>query len=1063
VAAGIDPNDPDNQHVFQFTVNLSSGTTFSGYGATGGFPLCPTVDGVKATCDSSGASFVTDSYTISVRISWAHGQPQLVWLVIPGKASWLKEFFSVQMMVTNLADDSFVLDHGSATLPLPPGLSLAPTAVPQRATVTMPNIPGGQSATATWIVRGDAEGYYDLTSSYAGSLEPFGDTIAIGAASQKPLHVWGGSAVEMTVDADSDVYDRYPYHVRIGLTNKADVPIYNASVELLKPGKANYIYQPREALQQGTAAIAPGDTFWTDDYILAPDITGQLDLAQSFVEKTAGDVSPPSKIVQHPPLQTPESAPMLRVFWLHDAAGLLWDPVAGATSYEIYRTPNREMDFPNTPVAVLPHDATQAVFPTTDTSAWYAVSAIVNGRNTMVHPIARATGTASPQPTTSVALSTRASCGADVSATARFSDLFYNLRGYTATLDDVLLAEGTLSGRTATVPLKIAASKIRDGGSKLVVKATDSSGATGPDWREENLTKDCNPIRMLVVGDSIAWGQGLEGKNKYAQLVADEIESKTKRTVEYVPETSNLAHSGAVVNPDEGTDCRPDFRSEIPIFPGGEVPEGTPNIGRCQVAAAKTEPADLILVDGCINDVGIWTIFIKQWIDLGTEVDKWCRDNVVNMLQQLHTDHPSAVIVLTGYYPVFTAGSPDLRFVLASAWGVSAGQTGLLSPGLLELRAKQFYEKSTAALEADVKKLGGGSTAPEWLKFVNPGITGDDDGVGALQSKLWTFPGVPFIGDDVSLDRAGACSAAILIDPKLDRVFCESAPFGHPNRLGAAQYKTKIMEQLADQVAGWTGPPTVTRLTVNPSSLTLAKGDSATLQAEATFSDRTTGDAGGLVTWSSSSPAIVSVDRVSGVVTGLDVSNADVTVTADAGNGVTATAKVKVTPAVLRKVAVTPTNPVLALHKSLQFTATGTMSDGTTRQLSSQVQWSSSNPMISTISSTGSAKALGVGTTTISATTNSLTGSTVLTVLSGSPSISGFSPSSGPVGTTVVIKGANLLGTTSVTFGGVPATTFHVDADTQITVVVPARAKSGRIGVVTPLGKASSKDTFRVT
>src|SRR5439155_26161825 len=140
-----------------------------------------------------------------------------------------------------------------ATLPPPAGLSLAPTPTPQRETVGVPDIPGGASGTATWLVRGDTEGFYNLTSSYAGSLQPFGDTIAVHAATAKPLHVWGGSALKLTVDADDAATARYPYHVIVGLKNVADVPIYNASLELLTTAKKNYIYQPTNQLPVSTA------------------------------------------------------------------------------------------------------------------------------------------------------------------------------------------------------------------------------------------------------------------------------------------------------------------------------------------------------------------------------------------------------------------------------------------------------------------------------------------------------------------------------------------------------------------------------------------------------------------------------------------------------------------------------------------------------------------------------------------------------------------------------------------------------------------------------------------
>ena len=59
--------------------------------------------------------------------------------------------------------------------------------------------------------------------------------MALRGETATPLHVWAGSALEMIVDADDAAYDGYPYRVRIGLHNVADVPVYNPSVELL-PG-----------------------------------------------------------------------------------------------------------------------------------------------------------------------------------------------------------------------------------------------------------------------------------------------------------------------------------------------------------------------------------------------------------------------------------------------------------------------------------------------------------------------------------------------------------------------------------------------------------------------------------------------------------------------------------------------------------------------------------------------------------------------------------------------------------------------------------------------------------
>jgi len=79
------------------------------------------------------------------------------------------------------------------------------------------------------------------------------------------------------------------------------------------------------------------------------------------------------------------------------------------------------------------------------------------------------------------------------------------------------------------------------------------------------------------------------------------------------------------------------------------------------------------------------------------------------------------------------------------------------------------------------------------------------------------------------------------------------------------------------------------------------------------------------------------------------------------------------------------------------------------------------------------------------------------------PSITGFSPTSGPVGTAVTITGNSFTGTTKVTFGGVAATSFQVIKDTQVDALVPTGAVTGPIAVTTPGGTGTSATNFTVT
>jgi hypothetical protein len=79
------------------------------------------------------------------------------------------------------------------------------------------------------------------------------------------------------------------------------------------------------------------------------------------------------------------------------------------------------------------------------------------------------------------------------------------------------------------------------------------------------------------------------------------------------------------------------------------------------------------------------------------------------------------------------------------------------------------------------------------------------------------------------------------------------------------------------------------------------------------------------------------------------------------------------------------------------------------------------------------------------------------------PQITGIAPTSGPPGTSVTITGVSLSQTTTVTFGGVPATSFVVVSDTEVTANVPVGAKTGKIAITTPGGTAMSTGTFTVT
>jgi hypothetical protein len=78
------------------------------------------------------------------------------------------------------------------------------------------------------------------------------------------------------------------------------------------------------------------------------------------------------------------------------------------------------------------------------------------------------------------------------------------------------------------------------------------------------------------------------------------------------------------------------------------------------------------------------------------------------------------------------------------------------------------------------------------------------------------------------------------------------------------------------------------------------------------------------------------------------------------------------------------------------------------------------------------------------------------------PTVSGFSPASGAVGSSVTVTGTGFTGATSVKFNGTSAS-FTVNGDTQVTATVPTGAKTGPISVTNAGGTGTSTASFTVS
>jgi uncharacterized protein YjdB len=166
-------------------------------------------------------------------------------------------------------------------------------------------------------------------------------------------------------------------------------------------------------------------------------------------------------------------------------------------------------------------------------------------------------------------------------------------------------------------------------------------------------------------------------------------------------------------------------------------------------------------------------------------------------------------------------------------------------------------------------------------------------------------------------------------------------------------------------------------LVLTPATASIAAGTTQLYSVSAIYSDGSIQPVTAGLSWASSSPSVAGINATTGVATGLAQGQSTITVTYDS---MTATATLTVTAATLANIVVTPATPTVGINGNVQFTATGVFTDNSTQDLTSLVTWSSSAANVALISNSGVATGLSVGTTTISANYQGMSGSATLTV-----------------------------------------------------------------------------------
>jgi hypothetical protein len=172
---------------------------------------------------------------------------------------------------------------------------------------------------------------------------------------------------------------------------------------------------------------------------------------------------------------------------------------------------------------------------------------------------------------------------------------------------------------------------------------------------------------------------------------------------------------------------------------------------------------------------------------------------------------------------------------------------------------------------------------------------------------------------------------------------------------------------------------TLVSIAVTPANSSMAVGTTKQFTATGTFSDSSTQDITTTVTWTSLSAAAATINA-QGLAS--SVAAGSTTIKATFGS-VSASSGLTVSTAHLVSITINPANPRISKGTSIKFTASGTFSDASVATNLSGISWKSNHPNIASVRGSGVAHGKKGGSVTISATASGITGTTSLTVGTG--------------------------------------------------------------------------------
>lgn len=327
--------------------------------------------------------------------------------------------------------------------------------------------------------------------------------------------------------------------------------------------------------------------------------------------------------------------------------------------------------------------------------------------------------------------------------------------------------------------------------------------------------RQARSFEMLVLGDSIMWGQGLKDEQKFSSQVERWIRARLPGIEVH---RHVLAHSGAQIKANAAEDAKPAKHGEVPDrYPSIIAQLATARAGAFPLHAPLDPRAvSLVLLDGGINDFGSKKLLDptvdRAWVKEHTR--KLTVDRMRGLLPQVAAAFPNAKIVVTNYFQIVSEESDmALLWDLLVFWSLVGGAINAMTAPLRTLLSNHclaFHEESTAGFREVVAEANRQLMATDKARFPIRSVAQVD--LTRTQGRV-AFAEVPFgprnaygasetflfyvkEPDPVTAERKLACAQQVPVaSPEYPN--CLYASTGHPNVRGARAY--------ADAITGVTG------------------------------------------------------------------------------------------------------------------------------------------------------------------------------------------------------------------------------------------------------------------